>query len=306
MLSIEPDLLARFEQGLDPLRPEASEVPARVLGYGEISTIFQVGEDESVVYKRMPLFGSREAAGTYETQYHEYCGLMQEAGLLLPESATAVVTVPGRPVVLYIAQTRYPADRLGHKLLHHLDAAGFSALVENVVAETARVWAFNRERGPGVQIAIDGQISNWVLPQGAGRAVYLDTSTPIFRKHGQEQLDPELFLKNTPSFLRWLARMFFLDEVMTRYYDPRRVAVDLAANLYKEQRPELVAPALSVINRVLPAGEEGISEREAASYYRLDRTIWSSYLALRRLDRFLTTRVFHQRYEFILPGRIRR
>ena len=305
-MDIAHGLLERFERGLDPLRPEASVVPAKVLGFGEISTIFQVGDDGEKVFKRMPLFDTRAAAKRYEALYHEYCGLLARAGLALPESATEVVEVPGRPVVLYIAQTRYPAGRLGNQLLHALDGPGFSALVENVVQETARVWAFNRENAPGVEIAVDGQISNWVLPPGADRAVYLDTSTPIFRKHGQEQLDPELFLKNTPSFLRWVARLFFLSEVMTRYYDPRRVAVDLAANLLKEQRPDLVAPALSVITRVLLPDAPGITEKEIASYYRLDRTIWSTYLSLRRLDRFLTTRVLRKRYEFILPGRIKR
>jgi hypothetical protein len=43
----------------------------------------------------------------------------------------------------------------------------------------------------------NGQLSNWVRVEERHNAVmyYIDTSTPLFRKDGVEQLDPELFLK---------------------------------------------------------------------------------------------------------------
>jgi hypothetical protein len=39
------ELLHRFERGLDPQEPERSQIPATVLGYGEISTVFAIGGD---------------------------------------------------------------------------------------------------------------------------------------------------------------------------------------------------------------------------------------------------------------------
>jgi len=41
-------------------------------------------------------------------------------------------------------------------------------------------------------------------------------------------------------------------------------------------------------------------------YYREDKFIWTLFLALRRMDRWLTTTIFRKRYEFILPGKIKR
>jgi fumarylacetoacetate (FAA) hydrolase family protein len=57
-LEIDEELLGAFERQLDPRHPEAGEIPARVLGYGEISTVFEigVGSQADIAYKRMPIF----------------------------------------------------------------------------------------------------------------------------------------------------------------------------------------------------------------------------------------------------------
>ena len=47
-------LLAEFEQGLNVRRPEESRIPARVLGYGEISTVLEIqsAPAEGLAFKR--------------------------------------------------------------------------------------------------------------------------------------------------------------------------------------------------------------------------------------------------------------
>ena len=181
-------------------------------------------------------------------------------------------------------------------------------VIEQAVAETARVWVFNQEEAPQLKLAIDGQLSNWVSSSGraGGEMLYIDTSTPLFCKNGIEQQNPELMLQSAPSFLRWIIRLFFLKDVMTRYYNPRMVYTDIAANLYKEQQPGLVGDAVDIINRHLPAAESPLTVKEVKDYYREDKLIWTLFLAFRRLDRWLKTVFFRQRYEFILPGPIKR
>jgi len=93
---------------------------------------------------------------------------------------------------------------------------------------------------------------------------------------------------------------------MNRYYDSRQVLIDLAANLIKEQRPDLIAPAVQLINAYLPAEEPQVTQAEVQRYYREDKFIWSIFLAFRKLDRTLTTYFTRKRYEFILPGKIKR
>jgi hypothetical protein len=283
-------------------------VPATLLGYGEISAIFQIGPDPGTAYKRMPLFSDRGSAERYASQYHEYCGLLAEAGLCLPESCTHIVEVPGHPVVLYIAQRRLPPDRVAHRLLHSLDLERVREMAERIVKEIEKVWAFNRARGPALELAIDGQISNWVPvdEDGTLRLYYLDTSTPLYRKDGAEQLDPKLLLQSAPGFLRWMLEWIFLDDVMNRYYDPRKVYTDLAANLYKEQRPDLIPDTVEIINRGREGTNAPLTEKEIRRYYTEDRIIWSAFLNLRKLDRWISTRLRGKRYEFILPGKIKR
>ena len=93
---------------------------------------------------------------------------------------------------------------------------------------------------------------------------------------------------------------------MNRYYVPRLVYTDLIANLYKEQRPDLVAPTVAIVNRLLETGETPLAVKEIETYYAEDKRIWIVFLAFRRVDRWLTTRLLKRRYEFILPGAIRR
>jgi len=304
--------LRRFEERLEPWRlggagsagTGSAGTGVRVLGYGEISTVFAVGDDGLTAFKRMPLFSTVEQALGYAERYRRYTELLRQAGLDLPEDETAVIDVLGRPVVLYIAQRQLPPDRFCHVLIHRLEAPACRSIFESVAERLSRVWSFNERSRPGAELAIDGQLSNWVLMED-GRLFFVDTSTPIFREEGVEQLDPELFLASAPGFLRWLLRLAFLDEVMSRYYSPHRVFMDMVANLYKEGREDLVGAALPAVNRRLPPSAQ-ITPEEVRKYYSGDKVIWSVFLAFRRLDRWVKTRLLGRRYEFVLPGKIRR
>ncbi len=321
-LRVEEGILEEFERGLNPRRPEASRIPARVLGYGEISTVFQITHEglENLAFKRLPVFREKREMDEYRRVYLDYNRLLiEEVGLRLPDYGYAeLVTEQGRPV-FYIIQERMPAESIGNRAIHLLDEEGVCSLVRKVLRELRKVWDFNREQDR-LRVAVDGQISNWSIvgfdhrhprvDEGA-ELLYLDTSTPLFRVDGVEQLDPELFLRSAPSFLVWILRMFFLEDVVNRYYDFRAVVIDLIANFYKEQRPELIPALVELANdffareaahlRVRP-----IRAHDVASYYREDAFIWWFYLNLRRLDRFLRTRLLRKEYPYILPGKIRR
>ena len=301
-------LLQEFELGLNPQRLEDSTIPATIIGYGEISAIFQIADHSRVAFKRLPLFSDRPSAEKYTRQFHEYCHFLSQSGLHLPEHQTFIIEPPGRPVAVYIAQKMLPAESFGHRLLHVSEWDDIRRLIETIVGEISRIWDFNRSNRPGLELALDGQLSNWVRIEEGGAPViyYIDTSTPLFRKDGIEQLDPELFLKSAPGCLRWIIRLLFLKDVIHRYYDQRQVYIDLAANLYKEQRPDLIPMTIDIINRQIGSGQRPLTEADVNKYYREDKLIWTIFLSFRRLDRWLTTRIVHRRYEFILPGKIKR
>lgn len=305
MLPLE--ILTEFEKELNPQQPAESKIPARIVGYGEISAIFEIEADKLHVYKRLPLFDSLSTAEHYQQMYRDYSSLLVKAGLCLPAHATRIVAVPDRPAALYIAQKKLPGANFGHKLIHHLEDGAGLDLIEQASQEIARIWHFNAANTPDIELAIDGQLSNWVQdPENNQTLFYIDTSTPLFRILGVEQQNPELLLKSAPGFLRWMIRLFFLQDVMTRYYIPRLVFMDLVANLHKEQKSELIDPAIECVNRHLPPDETPLTKAEVDKYYKADKMIWIVFLGLRRLDRFLTTRLLGKRYEFILPGKIKR
>lgn len=307
-MNIDDALLFRFESGLDPRHVDRSSIPAVIVGYGEISAIFQIQNDDTCVYKRLPLFQEQSTAAGYERMYHEYSDLLVRAGLNLPKHHTRIIAVPERPVSLYIIQEKFSGACLCNHLIRHSDAAFSLSLIEKILSRISRVWTFNRDAAPETELAIDGQLSNWVYTKQADAEslYYIDTSTPLYRKAGVEQQDPELMLQSAPSFLRWIIRLFFLQDVMTRYYDPKLVYIDLLANLYKEQRPDLIDDVLPLANQYLPEGIPSVTRKEVDRYYQEDKIIWRLFLAFRKIDRFLTTTVLGKRYEFILPGKIKR
>jgi hypothetical protein len=317
--AVDYDLLQSFENGLNPQYPEANEVPGRVLGYGEISTVFeiQVPSLAGLVFKRMSLFETTAELDTYLTAYGRYHRLLEEIGLQLPPNGYAsLLNRQGRPI-FYIIQEKVPAGGMGQQALHLLSPGEARALFAQILDELSKVWAFNR-RQESYQVAIDGQLSNWAIvafdperpPFGRESSLlYIDTSTPLFRINGVEQLNPELFLRAAPSFLRWVLRALFLQDVMNRYYELRRVIIDLFANLYKEQLAQFVPALLPAANEFLAEHDEEdtpISEKEVRDYYRQDRRIWTVYLAMRRLDRRLQNDLLGRQYPYILPGKIRR
>ncbi|RMF09914.1 MAG: hypothetical protein D6762_02590, partial [Candidatus Neomarinimicrobiota bacterium] len=182
------------------------------------------------------------------------------------------------------------------------DEEEWKPLLQRIVETLENIWTYNREHRGEREFAIDGQLSNWVWHDET--LWYIDTSTPLYRVNGVEQLDPELFLKSAPSFLRWIIRLAFLDDVMNRYYEPRLVYIDLVANVFKEQQPHWVPVFARWIQDLVPDLDPPVTTEEVEKYYKEDKLIWALFLAFRRLDRWLTTRLFRRRYEFILPGKI--
>ncbi|NQU27799.1 MAG: hypothetical protein HQ528_05885 [Candidatus Marinimicrobia bacterium] len=305
----EFDFLECFERGLDTNDIGLSKIPARVLGYGEISTIFQIENDNDWAYKRMPLFETVDDAQDYGAKYQKYCAFLRQAGINLPEDKLQIVSIVNEPVVLYIVQRQLPAQWFAHNLLHSLDDDAIFAMLERLVPHLLSVWQFNSSNQPEIELALDAQLSNWVFENGDvtdGKILYVDTSTPLFRLEGIEQLNPELILQSAPSFLRWIIRWLFLKDVMERYYDQHKILIDLAANLYKEQRPDLIPGLLDIVNRARSTNVAEISTKEVADYYREDKMIWVLFLMFRRFDRWLKQSLLHKNYVFILPGKIKR
>jgi len=296
-----------------------------VIGYGEITTSLVLSDSVSLdrnlrlqrtpscwVYKSLPKFPSMEEVRRYRRAFEQYVALLRRAGLAMPQQKLVVTGQDEEGIKLYLVQRRLDGQHIGHVLIRSLDQPSALALLKKIVLKIADVFAANRPDS-NIRLALDGQISNWHTqdPEPTTPMLYIDTSTPLFRVNGEEQLNPEIFLKNTPSFLRAIIRAFFLQDVLDRYYDFRSVLVDVIANLHKEGRSDLVAPAVAMINRMLADELKSfevapLEVKEIEAYYREDAFIWRFFQTARRLDRFITEKILRKRYPLRLPGKIQR
>lgn len=320
-LPVEVELIKRFEDSLDPRHPERSKIPAKILGYGEIGTVLEIQREEvkDFAFKRMPMFVSEFELRRYGAVYENYCDLLLQAGLKLPRYwGVGFVSGAGKPV-FYIIQDKLEPLSVGHRAIHVISHEEIVKLVRAVLGEFMKVWEFN-QRNPDVQIAVDGQVSNWAIkgfdPQNPRigddiQLEYFDTSTPLYRIGGVEQLNTELFLRNSPPLLAQLLGGLVLGDVVGHYYNLRGLTVDMIANFHKEGMSELVVELVEVANDFF--SKEGrtlgmfpISQKEVDSFYRKDAAVWSAYLDLRKLDRFFRTKVLRKDYPYVLPPRVKR
>ncbi|MFZ5643839.1 MAG: DUF6206 family protein [Bacillota bacterium] len=320
LLKTDSQLLKDFERELDPRWPERSGIPARVLGYGEISTVFELQDAKGLALKRMPIFESQKELDEYRALYSRYNSLLiNDVGIPVPGYGSEHFTDDYGRIIFYIIQDKLPQDSIGSRLIHILPPEEVNRLFLLVLRELKKLVHFNRKNRGSLEIAVDGQISNWALegfdpadprPVDSYRVLYIDTSTPMIKINGDEQLDPELFLRSAPCFLVWIIRKLFLKDIMSRYYDIRLVTVDLIANFFKEQLPGLIPGLINTANQFFAGEGRGlvlspITYREVKAYYREDALIWRLYLTFRKADRLLH-RFMGKRYVYILPEKVKR
>lgn len=313
--------MRKLERSIDTFNPEKGEVPIKILGYGEISLVFEiVGDPEQIAYKRIPIFDNEKQVNRHIWAYNEYNRiLIEEVGLILPEYDVAWFKDEEDKIQFYCVQEKISSESVGNRVIHEVNTEDIHTLILLAMREMKKVWLYSKNHET-IDLGLDGQISNFAVigydPNNPKiredtKLIYFDTSTPMFRKNGIEAMDAELFLKSTPSFLRFLVKAAFLDEVVDRYYDWRLVTIDLIANFFKEQRPELIPGIISQVNKFFneEASEfnmEPITFEEVQKYYKNDKMIWVIFQNARKIDRYLKTKLFKKKYDFYLPGKIKR
>lgn len=313
MLEFDPEIIRSFEDQLDPAHPEAGVIRAQVIGFGEISCVLQISPYHDLVFKRMAGFESLDQVDAYRAVIEDYCRILSGAGIDTAETSFVAFESRHGGFALYLVQPRLSHAELGNVRLAGLEGERLQWLIRDTLEALAALWSRNARTGPTELVGLDGQISNWAYKEvGDGfQLTYFDVGTPFIRRNGREQLDGSVHMKAMPFFLRPIVRTLFMNDVLDRYYDLRSVLIDFLANFLKEGQPDKIDPSLVTINaffaEVAPELDVPPIERaEVQKYYKNDAFIWTVFLAFRRFDRFLTQRILRRRYNYILPGYIRR
>ena len=320
-MKINLDMLKKLERSIDTLNPEGGQVPINILGYGEISLVFElVNDPEKLAYKRIPIFDDEKQVKRHIWAYNEYNRILQkDIGLNLPDYDVAWFKDEEGKIQFYCVQEKFPSESVGNNVIHQLSDQDIITLILLVMREMKKVWDYSKNHNT-LDLGLDGQISNFAIigfdPNNPKvdlntKLMYFDTSTPMFRVNGNEAMEAVLFLKSAPSFLRWLLKALFLEETVGRYYDWRKVTIDLVANFFKEQKPELIPELINLVNKFFEEEAsdfeiEPLNLEEIKDYYKSDASMWVIFQKVRQFDRFLKTKVFKKRYEFYLPEEIKR
>ncbi len=324
-------VLQETERRLDPANPEAGG-HVTVLAYGEISAALTTDELPGLVCKRMAGYPDEDSVGDYLDLVDEYLDELASAGISVVATEAIPIRRPGRPPVIYLVQPRMESHTLGHRQLHATDDDGLAGVIGQVLGSVALLSQRSAARTDGVEVALDGQLSNWsfgatsrapdasVRPASPTAAplnaappqpVLVDVGTPFIRHHGRHRLDARVVVSPAPPGIRALLLRFVADSYQDDYFVPRTVALDLLGNFHKEGAPHRIDTGLDVVNQWLasadiPGPRHPIRTAEVADYYRRDAQILALFLRARRADRAVRTKILRQRYDFLLPGKVAR
>ncbi|MGQ9492084.1 MAG: DUF6206 family protein [Anaerolineae bacterium] len=298
-LTVDPKLLEDLEAGFDPCRPERTTAPVRVLANGKgcvILALEDVGSAD-LVLKRMAIFRSEAEAVHYEAVLREYIAILtRQVGVpVLPTASARIGNRTRRLWTVYIIQERMPEVTIGHNLIGQLSPAEVDRLVMAMLAELARVFDFNQAHSGELELSIDGRISNWAVVGlepaqpvlvDPIRLFYLDIGTPLHRQKGVEQFVAEPLLRSFPFPVRPILRRVLLPDMMIRYYDCRRVTLDLLSSILNAGHGHLLRMLIDSVNWFFLAERQEmhfrpITVQEVTAYHRRDMRRWEVYLALR-------------------------
>ncbi len=326
--NLSRDILRYKEFERDFLRLYREDVKVDVVGYGEISTVMRLNKNKNInadivasesvwIWKKMPPLPSKEEVDQFMRLYDEYRKILTaDIGITVPIQ-TARFFRHDTYYQVYAGQERVNAESIGNALIKKLDEPNANRLLLMILKRLYDFFVFNKTNSV-MEIGFDAQLSNWALDSkngtlsavtGAEEIIYIDTSSPMIRIHGMEQLNPEIFIKSAASFLRPIIRRFFLQQVLDRYYNVRLVTIDLIANLYKEKREDLIDSFIKTTNDFFNKSEIGvvsITRKEIDAYYSNDAFIWKFYQASRKIDRFITEKILRKKYMFRIPEKIER
>ncbi len=300
----------------------------KILGIGEITTTIELQgpgaprrrkpEDQTWVglaIKKAPGFPDRESAGKYSSLCYEYEDfLSRNLGIKTPYAEHRLIAEKDGRWLVYNFQERLPGESIACLIIQVADLETIEEIFSRLLSEMKKLFLWNRSH-PEYLIGFDGQIPNWSFPRfGPGHPAldkdeplfYLDTTTPLIRRDGKEQLDTEIFIKSIPLFLRPIIRRTLLKEVLDRYYRPRDVILDLLASLLTHHRPDLLAGMVELVNQWL---EQNLSElplkpytaKEIVGYNRQDVWIWKFFRQMKRVDRLITEKIMGKTYGQRLP-----
>ncbi len=287
--------LVGLERTVQAALESGDERGLHVLGYGEMTCVVAWPEASGPwACKRLPVFDASERLEEYRAVFDDYLSTLGERGVLVHPTTLEHVPAADGNLAGYCVQRKVDAAAHAPALLRDASDHEGRALLAGILDHIGTTISEH--------VGLDAQLSNWFVEGGELR--YVDVTTPLLRTDtGRERLDTDLFMASLPAFARPLVRRFALATILDPYYDPRRAALDLLANLHKEDLAGWVPIAVELANARLGTD---FTVEEIDRYYRRDARLWGWLQRVRRADRWWQRRVRRRPYPFLIPEKIDR
>jgi hypothetical protein len=308
VLNIE-EILTCFEEQLDLYNPEGGPYGCSIFDYGEVTVAITLEAIPGKILKRMSGFISRKEAEEYIAEEKRYFSLLLERGITPLE--TSLYAITGKTDVVYIVQDLVDKERLGNSIIHSASPAVLRQCLESLLERIISSIRFNNN-SDNIEAVADSQLSNWYFPVEGERPLLIDVGSPITRVKGKVYAFTQLFYRSFPwplsSFVKLLGAV---ESYFNEYFDLRLAILDILGNYYKEQASERISESIIIINRWLAKQPEGktikpITIGEVKKYYGKDAALLELMFQVRRCTRFVRNKIFRSRYDYILPGKVKR
>jgi len=239
----------------------------KIIGQGMVSIV--VEWEHGAVIKPLPLFPSKRA-------FDDYASILERQFRILAAGSVGVLstTLQGRITESgawagYLVQPRVATEQL---LPQYLRSLGHVEAVDLLVHLASQLKAVV---SPG--FGLDGDITNWCVDTN-GRLLLLDCSTPLLRDEaGHGLLDFDVFLASIPRYLRAPIGRFVVPRLVSRFFETRRLFVDILSGFYSEELSHLLP---QVISRWNPMLDKEICETDVLRYKKRNERMWRALDAL--------------------------
>jgi len=145
--------------------------------------------------------------------------------------------------------------------------------------------------------SVDAQVANFAWD--GEKLTLVDVGTPfLWNENGDLQFDMKPFTGMVPAPVRGLA-VRELTKALNRWSDPRIVAIDVVANLLRENLTTWTDPMLTALNRRLDF-DEPITLAEAQGHYDEDRKIFPTLVKLQRVERWWQETIRRKTYPWFI------
>ncbi|WP_375502993.1 DUF6206 family protein [uncultured Jatrophihabitans sp.] len=301
----ETEDVQRLEHALDVANPEASGF--QVLDSGEVSAVLRHDSVPDAVLKRIGGFPTHNDASRYARSVTDYVAGLRDREVPCLRTDCVVVQSHGGEWATYVVQPAVAVERLGKSWLSTAEGAEAADIVQQIADFNHRAHQQQGLTPNTMSYAIDSQVSNWVIDASTVVAL-LDVTTPLSCRAGRKTAECEPILRGFPRPLRGLVRRSGrVERVFDVHFDNRSNLVDIAANLIKEGRPDLVAHVVHAANRWLVDHDQlaAIHPDEVSAYYRRNARALELSSKIRRFD-VAVHRLTRRPYHAVLPAQVER